>query len=96
MLACAGAAARMVRDFDQGQLRHSKKLRLGARQLHEDRLAKGYRGLTLLLQFDGVVDTPRRARPSSAQAGDDRITPAQNLLHDWFRRALHMRRLGAE
>jgi hypothetical protein len=28
----------------------------------------------LLLQFDGVVDTPRRARPSGTQAGDDGVT----------------------
>ena len=76
MLAGTGTAARMVRNFDQGQMRYSKKFRFRARQLHEDRLAQRHCRLPFVLQFDGVVDTPRRARPSSTQAGDDRVTPA--------------------
>jgi len=31
-----GAAARMVRNFDQREVDHAKKLRLGSAQLHED------------------------------------------------------------
>src|SRR5581483_839920 len=68
MLAGPRAAARVMRDLDQRQLRQAEELRLGARQLHKNRLAQGDRRLALLLQLDGVVDTPRRARPSSAQA----------------------------
>jgi hypothetical protein len=55
-----------MRDFDQRQFGHLKELRFGARQFHENRLAQRDGRLALLLQFDGVVDTPRRARPSSA------------------------------
>ena len=96
MLALSGAAARMVRDFDQRQTRQTEKLRLGSAQLHKNGLAQGDRRLALFLQFDGVVDTPRRARPSSAQAGDDGVTTAQKFLHDRFWRALHMGGLGLE
>jgi hypothetical protein len=56
----------VVRNFDQGQFGHTEKLRLGARQLHEYGLAQCDRRPTLLLQFDGVVDTPRCARASRA------------------------------
>jgi hypothetical protein len=96
MLAGARPAARMVRDLDQRQMSNAEKLRLRARQLHEDRLAERHRRLSLFLQFDGVVDTPRRARPSSAQAGDHRVAPVDDLLHHRFRRALHMGWLGSK
>jgi hypothetical protein len=66
MLPFPRAAARMMWNFDERQFRQSEKLRFGARQFHEDRLAQRHRRLALLLQFDGVVDTPRRAGSSSA------------------------------
>ena len=66
MLTFSRAAARMMRDFYQRQFRQAEKLRFGARQLHEDRLAQRHGRFAFLLQLDGVVDTPRRARPSRA------------------------------
>ena len=96
MFARPCAAARMMGDFDQWQFRQTKKFRFGPRQLHKDRLAQSHRRLSLLLQFDSVVDTPRCTRPSSAETSNDRVTPVQNFLHHWRRRALHVRRLGSE
>jgi hypothetical protein len=43
-------------------------------------------GDTVLFQFDGVVDTPRRARPSITDGGDDRITVRESS-HDRLGRA---------
>jgi hypothetical protein len=91
VLAGQGAATRMMRDFHQRQAGDPEELRFGPTQLHENRLAQSNRRFTALLQFDRVVDTPRRARPSSAQAGDHGVAPADKLLHNWFRRTLHVR-----
>ncbi len=60
------AAARVMGNFHHRKLGQAKEFGFRARQLHENRLAKGYRWFSFLLQFDGVVDTPRRAGPSSA------------------------------
>lgn len=94
MLSGQSAAAGMVRDFHERQTGNPEELGFSPTQLHEDRLAQGHRRLTALLKFDSVVDTPRCARPSGAQAGDHGITPADEFLHDRFGRALHMRWLG--
>jgi hypothetical protein len=61
MLSGARAAARMMRNLNQRQVRDAEKFRFSPAQCHENRLAKGYRWFALLLQFDGVVDTPRSA-----------------------------------
>ena len=66
MLAGPGAAARMMGDFHQRQTGDAEELRFGSTQFHKNRLAQSDRRLTMLLQFDGVVDTPRCTRPSGA------------------------------
>ena len=66
MFAGAGAAARMVGDFHQRQTGDAEELRFGSTQCHKNRLAQSDRRLTMLLQFDRVVDTPRCTRPSGA------------------------------
>src|SRR5688572_12474105 len=96
MLASSGAAARMMRDLHQWQCRQSEELRFSLGQLHENRLTQSDCRLALLLQLDGIVDTPRCARPSSSETGDDRVTPADKFLYNRPRRSLHMRRLGFE
>jgi len=88
------ATAWMVWDFDQWKFCYAKKLCFSARQLHENRLAQSDRRLSLFLQFNRVVDTPRGARASSTQTGDDRVTPIFDLLHNDFRRALHVGGFG--
>ena len=65
MLTRSGAAAGMMGNFHQRKRGEPEELRFGLGQLHENRLAERDRRLALLLQFDCVVDTPRRARPSS-------------------------------
>jgi len=96
MLARARATAWMMRYLYQRQVPLPEKLRFGPREFHENRLAQGHRGFSLFLELDGVVDTPRRARPSSAQTSDDRVAPIEYFLHDRLRRALHVGRLGSE
>jgi hypothetical protein len=49
MLARPRAAAGMVRNFDQWKFGDSKKFRLRATQLHEDRLAERHRRFAFLL-----------------------------------------------
>ena len=66
MLSRSGPPARVMRNFDQWQLRNAEEFRFGPAKLHEDRLAKRDRRLSALLQFNGVVDTPRRAGASRA------------------------------
>ena len=96
MLAGSGAAARMMRNFHQRKCRQSEELRFSLGQLHENRLTQSDCRLALLLQLNRVVDTPRCARPSSSETGDDRVTPADKFRYDRPRRSLHMRRLGLE
>jgi hypothetical protein len=91
-----GAAAWVVRDFNQWQPSDAEELGLGPAQFHENRLAERYGGLAAFLKFDSVVDTPRCARTSSAQAGNHRITPSDKFLQNRFGRALHMGRFGFE
>jgi hypothetical protein len=43
------AAARMMGDLNQRQIGQAEKLRFGSAQLHENRLAQGYRRLAFLL-----------------------------------------------
>lgn len=93
MLAGSGAAAWMMGNFHQWKRSKPKKLRFGLGQLHENRLTQSNCRLSLFLQLDGVVDTPRRARPSSSQTGDHRVTTADKFLYNRFGRSLHMRRL---
>jgi hypothetical protein len=66
MLARSGAATWMMWDLHQGEFSEPEKSCLGFGQLHKDRLAQGDGRFAPFLQFDGVVDTPRGARPSSA------------------------------
>jgi len=66
MLARSGAATWMMWDLHQGEFSEPEKSCLGFGQLHKDRLTQGDGRFAPFLQFDGVVDTPRGARPSSA------------------------------
>ena len=47
-----------------------------------------------LLNLDRVVDTPRRARSSITQAGEDDIRLSRQLVKILFRRALLRRQLA--
>ena len=81
VLSRQSAAAGMMRDFHQWQAGDSEELRFSPTQFHKNRLAQGHRRLSALLKFDGIVDTPRCARPSGPQSGDYSITPANEFLH---------------
>src|SRR5688500_20141243 len=94
MFSRTGAAARMVRDFHQSQTSDAEERCLGSAQLHEDRLAERHRRFAAVLKLNGVVDTPRRTRTSSAQAGDHGVAPADKFLENGFRRTLHVCGLG--
>jgi hypothetical protein len=80
MLAGSRAAARMMGNFHQWKRGEPKELGFGLGQLHENRLTQSNCRLAFLLQLDGVVDTPRRARPSSSETGDDCITAADKFI----------------
>src|SRR5262245_33820808 len=95
VLAGPRAAARVMRDLHQWQLRHTEKLGLRFPQRHKDRLAQSDRRPASLLDFYGVVDTPRRARTSSSKTGDDRVAPARQFIDHFPGRALHMGRFLA-
>ena len=94
MFSRTSAAGRMVRDFHQRQTTDTEEHCLGAAQLHEDRPAERHRRFAAVLKLNGVVDTPRRARTSSAQAGDHGVAPAYKFLQNGSRRTLHVCRLG--
>jgi len=66
MLPGSGTTTRVMGNLHERELREAEEFRLGPAELHEDRLTKRHRWLSALLQFNGVVDTPRRARPSGA------------------------------
>src|SRR5262249_12641879 len=68
----AGLAPDRMLDDGQRQIWHPEVLRFLTREPDERLRADGHRGNALPLQLDRVVDTPRRARPSVADRGDDR------------------------
>lgn len=88
--------ARVVRDLDQRQARHAEKLRLRPPQLHKNGLTERRGRLPPLLNFNGVVDTPRRTRPSGSETGDDRIASAYQLIEHGLGGPLHVSRLFSQ
>jgi hypothetical protein len=80
-------ADRMPHD-EHWMVRRAERFFLGLCQGIESVSDQGNRKAAALLYFEGVVDTPRRARASITQAADDKVGLRGELVEILFRRAL--------
>ena len=69
-------------------IRRAKRFLFGFCQRHESVGDQRDRKTAALLNLEGVVDTPRRARASITQAADDKVGLRRELVEILFRRAL--------
>ena len=69
-------------------IRRAESFLLGFCQRHESVGDQCDREPAALLNFEGVVDTPRRAGASITQAADDEVGLRRELVEILFRRAL--------
>lgn len=75
-------------------IRRAEGFFLGLRQRRESVGNEGHGELAALLNFQRVVDTPRRAGPSITETGQHEIRLARQLLDILFRRPLLRRQLA--
>lgn len=75
---------------------HDQNWRIGSAERFALRLGEGFKRMrdngdrkpAAFLKFDGIVDTPRCARPSISQSADDKVRLSGKLVQVDFRRAL--------
>jgi hypothetical protein len=80
-------ADRMPHD-EHRMVRRAERFLLGLCQGVEGVGDQGDRKTAAFLNFEGVVDTPRRARASITQTADDKVGLRCKLVEILFRRAL--------
>ena len=86
-------ADRMLHD-QHGVIRHAESLTFGFGESFKSMCDHGYGKTAALLNFDGVVDTPRRARASIAETAQNEVGLGRQLVEILLGRALLRRKLA--
>jgi hypothetical protein len=80
---------------DNRRIRSTESFPLRSRQRLKGVRDNGDREPAALLQFDGIVDTPRCAGPSISQSADDKVGVSGEIVEVRFGRALLGRKFAS-